>query len=148
MVGIERRDRVLCRWSFRSHSQCRRYRSMDGDEGGCFCETGARCVCSSLGMAHTDIAGTYCGVCLCVDSGQGRISETLSIDAHRLNYCERLAEGRVIGSGLIEGACKNLLGRRLKQPGACWRVDRANRIACVCGVLYSRQWEYAWKKNN
>ena len=38
----------------------------------------------------------------------------------RLNYCERLASGRVIGSGLIEGACKNLVGKRLKQTGACW----------------------------
>ena len=61
----------------------------------------------------------------------------------RLDYCERLASGRVIGSGLIEGACKNLVGRRLKQTGACWRMDRANRIARVCGVLYSHQWENA-----
>ena len=62
-------------------------------------------------------------------------------NAGRLNYCDRLADGRVIGSGLIEGACKNLAGRRLKQTDACWRLERANRIACVCGVLYSHQWE-------
>jgi len=37
----------------------------------------------------------------------------------RLDYCGRLASGRAIGSGLIEGACKNLVGRRLKQTGAC-----------------------------
>ena len=47
-------------------------------------------------------------------------------NAGRLDYCDRLAVGRVIGSGLIEGACKNLVGRRLKQTGACWRIDRAN----------------------
>ena len=41
--------------------------------------------------------------------------EYLRNNSERLNYCERLAEGRVIGSGLIEGACKNLVGRRLKQ---------------------------------
>ena len=28
-----------------------------------------------------------------------------------LNYAERLREGRSIGSGQIEGACKNLIGR-------------------------------------
>jgi len=67
-------------------------------------------------------------------------------NAGRLNYCDRLADGRVIGSGLIEGACKNLVGLMLKQTGACWRLDRANRIACICGVLYSHQWENAWKK--
>jgi len=65
--------------------------------------------------------------------------------AERLNYGERLARGRVIGSGLIEGACKNLAGRRLKQTGACWRVERANRMALVCSLLYSDQWKLAWK---
>ena len=63
-----------------------------------------------------------------------------------LDYCDRLADGRVIGRGLVEGACKNLVGRRLKQTGACWRLDRANKIARVCGLLYSHQWENAWKK--
>lgn len=35
-----------------------------------------------------------------------------------LNYAQRLAEGRAIGSGQVEGACKNRIGRRLKQTGA------------------------------
>jgi len=65
----------------------------------------------------------------------------------RLNYSSRLSAGRSIGSGLIEGACKNLVGKRLKQTGACWRVERANRIAIICAALYSRQWKKAWKKS-
>ena len=63
----------------------------------------------------------------------------------RLRYAERLAAGRSIGSGLIEGACKNLVKRRLRQTGACWRVQRANRIAVICAVLYSDQWKACWK---
>jgi len=66
-------------------------------------------------------------------------------NAGRLNYCERLSGGRAIGSGLIEGACKNLAGRRLKQTGACWRLPQANRIAVISAALYSKQWKYAWK---
>jgi hypothetical protein len=66
----------------------------------------------------------------------------------RLNYCERLAAGRVIGSGLIEGACKNLVGKRLKQTGACWRLERANRIAVLCAALYSDQWKLCWKSTH
>jgi hypothetical protein len=62
----------------------------------------------------------------------------------RLNYCERLLAGRSIGSGLIEGACKNLVGRRLKQTGACWRRERANKIAVLAALLYSDQWKHAW----
>jgi hypothetical protein len=62
----------------------------------------------------------------------------------RLNYRERLSSGRAIGSGLIEGACKNLVGRRLKQTGACWRKKRANQIAVLAALLYSDQWKHAW----
>jgi hypothetical protein len=69
--------------------------------------------------------------------------EYLKNNAHRLNYCERLAMGRAIGSGLIEGACKNLIGKRLKQTGACWRLPRANKIAIICATLYSKQWKNA-----
>jgi len=64
-----------------------------------------------------------------------------SPQAERLPYRERLAAGRAIGSGLIEGACKNLVGKRMKQTGVCWRLPRANRIATLCAVLYSHQWK-------
>ena len=63
----------------------------------------------------------------------------------RLHYAERLAAGRSIGTGMIEGACKNLVGRRMKQTGACWRVEQANKIAGICALLYSKQWKQAWK---
>ena len=69
-------------------------------------------------------------------------------NAHRLNYAERLAQGRAIGSGLIEAACKSLVGKRLKQTGACWRLERVNRIAILCATLYSDQWEIAWKNTH
>jgi len=65
----------------------------------------------------------------------------------RLNYSGRLSAGRSIGSGLIEGACKNLVGRRLKQTGACWRLERANRMAVICALLYSNQWKRYWKNS-
>jgi len=71
------------------------------------------------------------------------LREYLSKNKERLRYAERLATGRSIG--LIEGACKNLVKRRLKQTGACWRVPRANRIAGICAALYSDQWDDCWK---
>ena len=64
---------------------------------------------------------------------------------HHLNYAERLAEGRSIGSGQVEGACKNLIGRRLKQTGARWRVRRVNRMAGLCSLMHSRQWAAYWQ---
>lgn len=61
-----------------------------------------------------------------------------------LDYAQRLAEGRSIGSGQVEGACKNMIGRRLKQTGARWRVRRVNRMASLCCLVYSNGWKDYW----
>jgi hypothetical protein len=55
----------------------------------------------------------------------------------RLNYALRLRRGQPIGSGLIEGACKQMIGRRMKQTGAQWDVDNANRMAFLCSLAYA-----------
>lgn len=55
----------------------------------------------------------------------------------RLNYVLRLRRGQPIGSGLIEGACKQLIGRRMKQTGAQWDVANANRMALLCSLAYA-----------
>jgi hypothetical protein len=64
--------------------------------------------------------------------------------AGHLGYAARLAAGRSIGSGLVEGACKQVIGRRLKQTGARWRVRRVERIAALCAVQASGQWAAYW----
>jgi hypothetical protein len=60
-------------------------------------------------------------------------------------YESRLTEGRVIGSGLVEGACKQVVCRRLKQTGARWKVRRVERMASLCAVQAGQQWEDYWK---
>jgi hypothetical protein len=84
-----------------------------------------------------------------VDDKEGRESLRklrgyLENHRHRLGYRERLSEGRVIGSGQVEGACKSMIGKRLKQSGARWRVDRLNEMAVLCSVHYSDLWEKYW----
>lgn len=59
-------------------------------------------------------------------------------------YAARLASGQSIGSGLVEGACKQVIGRRLKQTGARWKVRRVERMAALCAVQASDQWEAYW----
>jgi hypothetical protein len=61
------------------------------------------------------------------------------------DYAGRLLEGRSIGSGLVEGSCKQVIGRRLKQTGAKWKVRRAERMATLCSVQASDQWDTYWK---
>jgi len=60
------------------------------------------------------------------------------------DYATRLATGQSIGSGLVEGSCKQVIGRRLKQTGARWRVRRVERMATLCAVQASDQWERYW----
>ena len=68
----------------------------------------------------------------------------LESNRERLCYRQRLAEGRAIGSGQVEGACKNMIGVRLKQTGAQWRVPRLNRMTVICSVRYSSHWKKYW----
>lgn len=69
----------------------------------------------------------------------------LGRNSQRLAYAQRLAEGRAIGSGQVEGACKHMIARRLKQTGARWRVARVNRMANLCSLLYSDHWDSYWE---
>lgn len=62
------------------------------------------------------------------------------------DYPRRLKEGRSIGSGMVEGSCKTVVGLRLKQTGARWRIRRVERIASLCCLAYSDQWDAYWKK--
>jgi hypothetical protein len=55
----------------------------------------------------------------------------------RLSYAARLRRGEPIGSGLIEGACKQMIGRRMKQTGARWLVVNADRMALLCSIAYA-----------
>jgi hypothetical protein len=72
------------------------------------------------------------------------LRQYLGNHARHLNYAGQLAAGRTIGSGMVEGACKNVVGRRLKQTGARWRLRRANRMATLATTLYSQEWDHYW----
>ena len=56
-----------------------------------------------------------------------------------MRYPEFLAMGLCIGSGVVEGACKNVVGTRLKHGGMHWSVHGANAIISLrCAVLSNR----------
>lgn len=61
-----------------------------------------------------------------------------------LGYCERLAKGQSIGSGPIEGACKYVIGRRLKRTGGRWLKLHAVRMGNLCSTHYAGDWDEYW----
>jgi hypothetical protein len=62
----------------------------------------------------------------------------------RLSYCVRLYAGEAIGSGMVEGACKNVIGKRLKQTAARWKLDNVQKMAVLCCCCYSDFWIPYW----
>ena len=46
----------------------------------------------------------------------------------RMRYNEYRRKGYHIGSGIVESACKHVVGQRLKQAGMTWSVERTDAI--------------------
>jgi hypothetical protein len=73
-----------------------------------------------------------------------RLIGYFSKHTHRLNYAERLAAGRAIGSGQVEGQAKTL-GLRLKARGARWNKGHVGPMASLVCVRHSpHQWAAYW----
>jgi hypothetical protein len=72
----------------------------------------------------------------------------LERNRHRMDYPTYLRRGWQIGSGVIESACKSVVGRRLKGPGMRWR-QRGTTALCQLRALYLSDpplWNHYWTK--
>jgi hypothetical protein len=67
---------------------------------------------------------------------------------HRMDYPEYAAEGWQIGSGVVESACKTVVGQRLKGAGMRWSEAGAHALCHVRALYRSEkgQWEAFWKR--
>ncbi|HET7036525.1 MAG TPA: ISKra4 family transposase [Thermomicrobiaceae bacterium] len=63
--------------------------------------------------------------------------------ADRMAYDRYRAAGWDIGSGMVESACKYLIGAREKGPGMRWSEPGANHVAQVRVALFNDQWDDA-----
>ncbi len=61
-------------------------------------------------------------------------------------YKQRLADGRPIGSGLIEGGNKTIVSNRLKLNSARWTPDHAEHITALRCLDYSGLWTEFWSQ--
>ena len=67
---------------------------------------------------------------------------------HRMEYPEYQAEGWQIGSGVIESACKTVVGQRLKGAGMRWGEAGAHALCHVRALYRSEkgQWQDFWDR--
>ena len=62
----------------------------------------------------------------------------------RMKYGEYLAKGWFIGSGVIEGACKTIVGGRFKQPGMRWSRKGADALLHFRTAYLSGRYDQLW----
>jgi hypothetical protein len=69
-----------------------------------------------------------------------------SNNLHRMEYPEYQAEGWQIGSGVVESACKTVVGARLKGAGMRWGEAGAHALCHVRALYRSEkgQWQAFW----
>lgn len=66
-------------------------------------------------------------------------------NAYAMRYDEFRAMGIFIGSGVVEAACKTVIGQRLKNSGMFWTVRGANAIIALRCCLTSGRFEQFWE---
>jgi len=64
----------------------------------------------------------------------------------RMRYGEYFQKGYFVGSGVIEAACKTVIGQRLKQSGMEWTSRGANAIIALRCVQRSGRFEDYWEQ--
>lgn len=63
----------------------------------------------------------------------------------RLGYAQRLASGRSIGSGAVEGTIKQEVNSRLKRTGARWRAEHVGPLVELRALSHTPEWQTLWK---
>ena len=69
-------------------------------------------------------------------------------NADRMRYPAFRAQGLFVGSGVVEAACKTVIGSRLKCSGMFWSVRGANNIIAVRCCRLSRRFEDYWAERS
>ncbi len=64
----------------------------------------------------------------------------------RMRYAEFQKHGLCVSSGVVEGACKSVIGKRLKQGGMHWTVNGANAIIALRCAFASNRFDDFWER--
>ena len=93
------------------------------------------------------------GVLRSIDTANPQMAEKTCTEA---DYCERNAERMrypkfrcrhlIVGSGVIEAACKTMIGSRLKQSGMFWTVRGVNALLVLRCPHLNDRFEDHWEE--
>ena len=64
----------------------------------------------------------------------------------RMNYYRFRQNGWPIGSGPVEGTCKNIVKIRMCRNGSRWSTEGGQVILTLRSILKSNRWNMFWQK--
>jgi hypothetical protein len=86
-----------------------------------------------------------------IETPHAELADTIRIEAdyfarnaHRMRYSEFRRQHLFVGTGVLEGGCKTVIGARLKQSGMFWTVRGANAIIALRCCHLSGRFEDYW----
>jgi hypothetical protein len=70
----------------------------------------------------------------------------VSSNEEQMRYDVFRAKGYDIGSGAVEGACKNVVGKRLKQSGMIWSRAGSSATLALRVCWLNKRWDELWRQ--
>lgn len=70
----------------------------------------------------------------------------ISVNEEQMRYDVFRAKGYDVGSGAAEGACKHLVGKRLKQSGMTWSRKGSSAVLALRITWLNNEWEQLWSQ--
>jgi len=68
----------------------------------------------------------------------------LQRNRRRMNYFQLQQKNLPIGSGIVEAACKNVIGARMKKSGMRWTINGGQTVLTLRSLILSERWEQFW----
>jgi hypothetical protein len=75
----------------------------------------------------------------------GSLHKYIKDNEQQMRYDVFRAKGYDIGSGAAEGACKYVIGKRLKQSGMIWKRSGSSAILALRIVWLNNRWQQFWE---
>ena len=70
----------------------------------------------------------------------------ISTNEEQMRYDVFRSKGYDIGSGAVEGACRHVIGKRLKQSGMMWSWPGSSAILALRVSWLNGEWEQLWQR--
>jgi hypothetical protein len=68
----------------------------------------------------------------------------ISVNEEQMRYDVFRSKGYHIGSGAAEGACKSVIGKRLKQSGMIWTRSGSSSVLALRVIWLNDRWDQFW----